>query len=315
MQTSRLVPSLLLLFIASVPLAFASDVRTITRIIKEDGAVCGKNSAYTKATGENCSVKKVRFESQNYSIKDPEDVLPFYGTLGYFGFETNSWADITKYGFVQRIRGCTYHAKKNADGSVSKRIGESIMHLDVKRIYVFPEWSNDATTTDPLYYGPTEEDAHLNGGRVSLYRWTPQLGVINSKKTKDLYEMLQMPASKRKKLSPSVFVTDSPSMAYMISEADQTFQNVSLEFRICLYKLKDIPLAVDSEAPIDATPIVCHNWNSQFEYNFEKNKYEHKPKKGLDSFCATQEPLNPAEVFRREQEAKAALTNDSFNGL
>lgn len=132
---------------------------------------------------------------------------------------------------IKKVR---FETKKNADGTISKRIGESIMHLDKKRILVFPEWSIDATTKDPLYYGPTEEDSHLTGGRLALYRWTPKLGVIDSNKTKDLYEILNLKDSKRKKLSPSVFVTDSPSMAYAKDVAADDYQNVSRNL-ICAF--------------------------------------------------------------------------------
>ena len=203
------------------------------------------------------------------------------------------------------IRGCTYDTSMDDNGIIQKRIGESIMHLGKKRILVFPDWSVDATTTDPLYYGPTPDDSKLPGGRLALYRWTPKLGVIDNKKTKDLYEILRLPESKRKGISPSVFAVDSPSMAYTkISGDEKTFQNVSLEFEMCLYNLADIPLVIDSDAPMAGIPISCFKWNSQYEYNFDLKKFENKPSKGLDPFCASQEPLNPAEVFKREMEEK-----------
>ena len=283
--------------------SLAATTKIISKRVVEKTDICDQTSQYTKLTGKDCNVKKVRFETQNYSVKDKEDPSPFYGTLAYMGFETKSWEDVTKYAFVQRIRGCTYEIQKNEDGTTSKRIGESIMHLGKKRIYVFPEWSNDATTKDPLYYGPTEEDAHLPGGRVSLYRWTPKLGIIDSKRTKDLYEMLQLPEDKRKASAPAVFVTDTPSMAYVKGEGD-VFQNVSLEFQICLYNIKDIPETVENEDRIKATPIVCHDWNSQYEYDFKKRDFAILPKKGLDPFCASQVPRNPAEVFEEEMMKK-----------
>jgi hypothetical protein len=282
----------------------AGEIKNISVIIKEHSNLCDKNSNYYKQTGKECAVKKARFETRNYSNFDPGDVHPYHGTLAYFGFETNTWEDITKYGFVQQIRGCTFEKKKNADGTITKRIGETIMHLGEKRVYVFPDWSIDATTNDPLYYGPLEEDAHLPGGRVSLYRWTPKLGVIDSKKTKDLYQMLQLPLEKRQEASPSVFVTDTPSMAYMRDEENKVFQNISLEFNICLYDVAEIPLTIDNDAPMTGVPIVCHKWNSQFEFNFDKNKFEHLPNKGLDPFCASQLPRNPSDVFAEESRQK-----------
>lgn len=305
MFNKMIAPALFLTVLASShALAATNETKIISKRVTQNTKMCDPNSEYTRITGRSCKVKKVRFETQNYSIKDKEDPSPFYGTLAYLGFETNSWSDITKYAFVQRIRGCTYEVIKNADNTITKRIGESIMHLGKKRIYVFPDWSNDATTKDPLYYGPLEEDAHLPGGRVSLYRWTPKLGVVDAKSTKDLYQMIPLSEKQKAPLSPSVFVTDSPSMAYMKGSDGKTFQNVSLEFQVCLYDIKDIPLQVENDDPIAATPIVCHNWNSQYEYDFNKKDFAHLPNKRLDKFCASQEPLNPAEIFKREMQRK-----------
>ncbi len=276
---------------ASASFGASHVTKTIAQNVKVYTDVCEK---------KDCGIKKVRFETKDYSISEPEDLYPYYGTLAYFGFEAKSWADLTKYGFVQQIRGCTYQSKQNSDGTISKRIGESIMHLGKKRTYVFPGWSYDATSKDPLYYGPNEEDANLPGGRLSLYRWTPKLGVIDKKLTKDLYEVLRLPETKRKNLSPSVFVTDSPSMAYLQSEEDKVFQNVSLEFKMCLYEMKDIPLMIETDDQLNMEPIVCHTWNSQFEFDFAKNKFVNLPNKGLDPFCASQIPRNPADVFKEE---------------
>lgn len=284
------------LFIHALP---ASEIKSVDKTLKEYENVCDKNSDYYKKTGLECAVKKVRFETNAYSIRDPGDLYPYYGTLAYSGFEANSWDDVAKYAFVQQIRGCTYEIQKNADGTFKKRIGETINHLGKKRIYVFPEWSIDATTNDPLYYGPSVEDAKLPGGRVSLYRWTPKLGVIEEKKTKDLYQMLRLSEDEKLNYSPSVFVTDSPSMAYLRDVSSRTFQNVSLEFNICLYNIADIPLSIVNDDPMNAPAIVCHQWSSQFEFNFQKNKYEHLPSKGLDSFCASQEPISPLEALER----------------
>lgn len=304
MQNLQTIAALSMLITFSAYAGGKQDVKVILKDVKEDSKVCDKNSDYFKKTGQECAIKKVRFETQNYSIQDAEDPSPYYGTLGYFGFEAKSWGDVTKFGFVQSLRGCTYETKKNADGSISKRIGESIMHLNKKRILVFPDWSIDATTKDPLYYGPSEEDSHLSGGRLALYRWTPRLGVIDTNKTKDLYEILNLKEQKRLKLSPSVFVTDTPSMAYTKDADAQEYQNISMEFDICLYNLKDIPLLIENDNAMTGIPIACYKWNSQFAYNYDKQKFENLPSKGLDPFCASQIPENPADIFKREQETK-----------
>jgi hypothetical protein len=299
MKSSSIQVLLILSFLSTNVFAVNDVTKHIANNIFEDSNVCNQKSSYFLKTNEECAVKKVRYETVDYSIQGSEDKFPYYGTLGYFGFETNSWSDITNYGFVQEIRGCTYDTKKNEDGTIFKRIGETIMHLGKKRIFTFPDWSIDAGSTDPLYYGPLPEDSNLPGGRLALYRWTPNLKITNDKKTKDLYEILKLPANKLNSLSPSIFVKDAPSMAYF-KEGGELFQNVSLEFKICLYNLKDIPESVNSDDPINAVPISCHLWNSQFEFDFKNEKYQHLPNKGLDTFCATQAPVNPAEIYKKE---------------
>lgn len=37
---------------------------------------------------------------------------------------------------------------------------------------------------------------------------------------------------------------------------------------------------------------------------FNKKDFINVPKKGLDPYCASQEPLNPADVFKREMQGK-----------
>lgn len=254
------------------------------------------------AARKNCAIKQAKFETRVFVdvLHAPDD--PILGTLFSGGFEADSWSDVPNYGFVQYIRGCTYDVTKNPDGTVTKRIGEAIRHLGKRRIFVMPTWSFDANTNDPLYYGPAPEDSGLPGGRLAHYQWEPVFGEFNQGAAKSYYEVLKLPAAARAKLVPNLFVTDGPSPASR--RGPMEFRNIALEFKMCLYRMKDIPLEVQDDTPLAAKPLLCHEWDSQLEYDFVKAEYVHKPGAGLNSFCAAQEPISPLQAYRRERQAK-----------
>ena len=52
----------------NVSYAGADEVKIISKTLQEDSKVCGVDSEYVKKTGQECAVKKVRYETQNYSI-------------------------------------------------------------------------------------------------------------------------------------------------------------------------------------------------------------------------------------------------------
>jgi hypothetical protein len=68
---------------------------------------------------------------------------------------------------------------------------------------------------------------------------------------------------------------------------------------MCLYKIEDVPATVTKDTKLPE-PIMCHNWDSHFEYNFDKKTFERHKGKGLHPYCASQTPMNPAEAWRKE---------------
>lgn len=247
--------------------------------------------------GKDCEVTKVFFHEIAYGLQDPGDSYPYYGTIFRAGFEAKNWNDIQDYGFVQVIRGCTYESVMK-NGKIKRRIGEVIRHYDVKQTFVFPNWTYDANTKDPLYYGPSAEDSSLPGGRLALYDWTPTIGRYDKKKMKQFTEILELPESARNKLTPRLMVTDTPSMAYF-SEGTKIYNNVALEFKMCLYRLKDIPLVIDDSVRL-RDPIICHNWDSNYEFDFKQNKFVHSDNTGQNEFCASQTPKDPLQAYQDE---------------
>lgn len=266
-------------------------------------ALAGEQTKFTikkefKDICKDCGIEKVFFHVVPYSESVEENKYGIHGTLLYAGFEAKSWEEAQKYGFVQYIRGCTFESIKNKDGTIGKRVGEAIYHLGKRVTFAIPDWSFDANTLDPLYYGPSEEDEGLAGGRLSLYRWTSRVGAFTKRQSKALHEILEMPAEKHKQFKPRLFVIDTPSAAYH-SNTSKAFTNIALEFRMCLYKLQDIPKEVSSETKLPE-PIFCQNWDSQIEFDFKKGKFVRTTGQGMHAFCATQIPKNPAAAYREE---------------
>lgn len=286
----------LIIAIAISLLPFSSALagqKILKQDTKEFNNVCdGKTASST------CKVKKIFFSTQNVSLQDGGDKYPYLQTLLRAGFETETWQDAQEYGFVQYLRGCTFESQLDKSGKVVRRISEVIRHYDVKNTFVHPNWTYDANTRDPLYYGPLPEDSNLPGGRLALYRWTPKIGTYGEKQTREMASVLKLAPVKLAALTPRLFVIDTPSMAYY-SDVTKEFRNIALEFKMCLYKLKDIPLAVTSETPIP-NAIVCYDWDSQFEFNFAKKQYVHKPGSGLNAYCASQVAESPVEIWQRE---------------
>lgn len=275
--------------------AVASSTTIIKSQLREFSNVCeGKL---------DCKVKKVFFSSDDVAMRDPEiKKQPMMATHFRAGFETENWKDAQQYGFVQYIRGCTFTSELARNGDIVKHVTEVYRHYGKPLTYVQPKWTYDATTLDPLYYGPLPEDANRLGGRLSFYSWTPKIGNFEGGQIRDLASILKLPEAARAKIQPRLFVVDTPSPSYY-SAADKRYNNTALEFKMCLYRLKDIPLEVKNEEPIP-NMIFCYDWDSQFEMDFAQNKYVHKPGAGLNSYCATQVPENPAAAWEREVQGR-----------
>jgi hypothetical protein len=211
----------------------------------------------------NCGITKFFIDITSFSSIDGKDTSPYYGTILRAGFEADTWENLQKYAFVQYIRGCTYVTIIGPNGANTYRIGEIVKHLDKRRLFSFHEWSIDSVSKDPLYYGtPDEEERELIGGRLAYYRWTSKIGEYSMDHTIPLYELLKR--SDYKTLPPRIFVIDTPSMAYEREPGE--FNNVGLDFKMCIYRIEDIPNNVENDMEIP-NPIVCHAWSSHFEYD------------------------------------------------
>ncbi len=291
-KSIAIVPFLFTLHTAS---AKADSTTVLKSQLREFSNVCDGKA--------DCRVKKVFFSSVDMALHDSHvPKQPMMATHFRAGFETENWKDAQDYGFVQYIRGCTFTSELGKSGGIVRHVAEVYRHYGKPLTFAQPKWTYDATTLDPLYFGPLPQDANRRGGRLSFYQWSPKIGIFEGKQLRDLASILNLPEAQRAKLSPRLFVIDTPSVSYY-SAADKRYNNTALEFKMCLYRLKDIPLEVKNEEPIP-NAIVCFDWDSQFEMDFVKNKFVHKPGSGLNSYCATQVAENPAAAWEREVQGR-----------
>lgn len=287
--------TLFLIIALSLPASFlAQATTTIDDQLKVINNVCNRSD-------KECAVTKVFFHHRPFSLIEEGEKYPFMGSIYHAGFETKKWSQISDYGFVQYIRGCTFESTIDQNGKIKRRLGEVIRHFGVRRTFVFPDWSFDTNDDDPIYYGPLAEDRNLPGGRLALYEWTPKIGDYDYKKVKQYHSVLKMSEAQRAKMQPRLMVKDTPSPAYYRSSSS-AFNNVALEFKMCLYRFKDIPAQVTPDTVL-AEPIICDEWESQFEFDYKTDKLTYSAKKGQHEFCATQTPMDPLEAYQREQEA------------
>lgn len=202
-----------------------------------------------------------------FSDYDPN---PSYGTSIVAEYETVSVEDLEKYAIVQFVKGCFFESVKKPDGGVEKSFGVSIEHFGVRKYFCFPEWVIDSIDADPAYYSDSEF------GRHYFYKWNSSGSY--SGKTEKFY-------GEKKPLLPVLYITDVFGRAFL---ADFGASNVSLEFKTCIYRAKDVPTTTSYNDLNFAAPIKCFDWQSSYIYNHDLGIFESK--KEIDPFCKQEPP-------------------------
>jgi hypothetical protein len=86
--------------------------------------------------------------------------------------------------------------------------------------------------------------------------------------------------------SPVLYTTDHPGQAFVMGTIAK---NVSLEFRMCMYKASDVPYQMKPGQKLKAKPIHCFEWFSSFIYDHEEKVFSQPS--NLSPVCKT--PLSP----------------------
>lgn len=204
-----------------------------------------KNCAAT----ENCTLKNFWIITEEYGRPAVADYNR--GKFYYVGYETDSVERLEDYGIVAFLKGCVWTSREAPDGTV-----EVIQDGG----YCNSNWTIKSYSSDPFY----RQIWFADSPRHYYYRWNTIRGSTDHK-TARIY-------GEERPTHPQLYVTFGPPTAF-VSGAGYV-QNVSLEVKLCLYKIKDVPAEAVPEDVNFASPVNCFERNVRYVYDHAKNIFE-----------------------------------------
>ena len=218
--------------------------------------------------------------------------------------ETTSPDCLREYGVVQFIRGCVYHTRYDIKtGSETEKVFDVARHLRGPRVvFNHPGYEVDQTELDPLYVSYPGEAHRLdllyvpNGPmrlRSDAASMAADLKYLDRYDTRTFLKDVTTPTA-------IAYIGDLPDNGQSIIDETGTVLsvlNASLDFRTCLYRLKDVPTSGDPAgegvAPENGGPIQCFGWMSRYTFDPATQDFVTDKFSGVDPFCATAPPRAP----------------------
>lgn len=243
-----------------VPILAHADVITIdTKTQTFNNADCAKTNS--------CDLKDFVVKQEDYEAKYPNDHIDAFGTRMWALYDTSSVGALENYGIAQFIQGCQYGSKL-VDGKVVNSRDISIEHYGSVVPFYFPNEVIDGFVPDPLDWGDDPNASSRQFFYLNKY-------VGSQEPQQNDYYGFQKPTT------PRLYLRDMPGVAMLHDDGSAT--NLSLQFRLCLYKAADVPKNVPDTDLNFAAPLQCFGWNSAFVYNFDTKKFD-QPSDLVD-FC------------------------------
>lgn len=204
---------------------------------------------------QTCDLKKVEYFVEDYSVGIDGDYN--YGTRFFARYETKRTKDLEKYVFVQFIKGCDF-SSRSTDGKVE--IYHDIVYPRVTGTvkFNFPDWTIDSYDFDPVYSTVPGESSRFYG-----FRWNTVPGSFSTR-TEKYY-------GQKKPKKPQLYIVDHPGSAFY---SNGIAHNISLKFRTCIYRIKDVPLAASHGNINFEEPLSCYEWSSSFVYDHSAGQFE-----------------------------------------
>lgn len=203
---------------------------------------------------KTCDLKKVEYFVEDYSVSI--DGGYNYGTRFFARYETKRTKDLEKYVFVQFIKGCNFSSSL-VDQEVEIAY-DRVYPRDIGAIiFKFPDWTIDSYNLDPVY------STYSGRSRFYLYRWNTVPGSF-SIDTENFY-------GQKKPKIPKLYLVDHPGQSFYLND---WAHNISLQFRTCIYRTKDVSAKVSHDDIDFAEPIHCYEWSSSFVYNHSTGQFE-----------------------------------------
>lgn len=205
---------------------------------------------------DSCTLKEFTLQITDYIVTSQSQKS--YGTKAIFAYETKDIKDIEDYAVVQFIRGCVYNEDMDENGKLHKRKGITRKFFGSYHKFIHPEWVIDSIDKDPIY-----NSSDVTSSRHDYYRWNENPDSYSD--VGEEYLLREQPSY------PKVYVSDLPSTSFY---SHSSAKNTNLEFKVCIYKTKDIPLELGPKDINFAEPIQCMNWKTSNVYNFKKGIFE-----------------------------------------
>lgn len=269
-------------------------------------------SSFTPPVTSGCSLKSfsVSVYDQGHDFSEGEIQETSRGAAIGTVVETTEASCIREFSVVQFIKGCVYDIEQNErTGMIERTFSTAIQDSSGVSIpFKFDRWTVDSLDPDPMYESASARSVddprrfdnllypkvplRLDGTQVGL---SADRKVMLGSKYRGFVRDLQR--------SPrQMFSVDVPVAATWSGDRDahNSVTNVSLEFKVCLYRTKDVPQKADPksfEAPTEeGGPLHCFDWASRNEFDFNSKKFISKRK--IDPFClkGLVNPLKNASV-------------------
>ncbi|MGH7816646.1 MAG: hypothetical protein ACREOR_04595 [Candidatus Binatia bacterium] len=225
----------------------------------------------------SCDLKRFTLTTVVYEVWFSDDpIRPTYGTGVIMEYETDSITALEKYAIVQFKKGCVFHTSKNGSGKIDRNISDVVPSFGEHIPFCFREWVIDSQDTDPAYNSDPQY------GRFYLLRWNKPGSYDN--RTQKFY-------GAQKPRRPVLYMTDYPAGAFVTGTG---VKNVALEFKTCIYKAGDVPVATRRDDVHFAKPINCFEWQNVYVYDFDKAVFQ----TDLAAVPRWDEPAKPVHAHR-----------------
>jgi len=222
---------------------------------------------------DSCDLLQFTVASEDYTIDTHGQ--PNYASRMYAEYETDKIENLHRYVIVQFLKGCRFETMLDKDGKILKLPIKLVLSFEEYYPFRFPDWIIDSVDKDPAYFsspGASSKD------RISKYLWS---GIQWPTNRVEIYKYgLAEP------VIPRLFVTDRFHPTF---KGNNLTENISLQFRTCIYKSADVPREANRNNTEFAVPLACLPWSSSYIYNYDTGNFDSPAE--IDPFC-----LEPRDV-------------------
>lgn len=212
-----------------------------------------------------CEVKSMKlFTDKFISVKDQ-----LAGNMMSAEIETTDKSLLKKYAFVQYIQGCLFETSNLGEIKMVSREffgkkGQPFKHVG---------WELDsASDNDPIYWSnPDAGYDDMRGFEIPRNSYYENDNSI-------ITESSNSWAGKISNLKSSkIYASDFPTPSGWSERNGVIIARIaSLNFKICLHKIEDVPATVENPKHQVGKSIVCMDWSSNYGFNFKTKTFSEK---------------------------------------